>query len=292
VFCGCWTRSIFKNLFQKKWFVALLLILLAAETVILVTVLVEWSFQNQAFPSISVYPPMQPQCYALTPLEMSRDQYNRTVLFNCRGTAGKGPALKAASTLFEGPASYPHYSQVAPSFSLPKGYQELLLTYTGDCTDRNSIALTSGHRISVSDDRTYSYCAVISISAGRVDSFTVRWYSQPYVPCCALSASPSQITIQNGQFGYVTILVTSLGTFSGNVSLNYYLTWLSGSHYTYGLYGSFKAASLFLKAGGSNSTVLTLAPPTGDTGATYRVDIIIYPADYASSRTSFTVIVT
>lgn len=221
---------------------------------------------------------------------MNRNVYNRTVLFDCSGTAGKGPALRAASTFFEGPALYPHYSEVAAAFSLPIGYQELSLTYTGNCTDRNSIPLTSGRTISIGDDHTYSYCAIIAVSAGRVDGFTVRWDSQPFVPCCSLSTSPSQITIQPGQIRYVTITVTSLGTFGGNVTLNYYLTFISGSSGV-GPRGSFDHTPS-LKAGGTDSTVLSLSAPSGDPPATYRVDIIIYPVGYASSRTSFTVVVT
>ncbi len=287
-----WLSVTLKNLFQKRWFVAILLILLAAETVILVTVLVTWFLQNQAFPTFAEYPSMQPQCYALTATEVVRNAANRTVLFDCSGTRGGGPALHAPSTFFEGPALYPYYSQVAPSFTLPEGYLELSLIYTGSCTDGHSIPLLSGQSISVSDDRTYSYCGVISNSAGKVNGFTIRWYNQSFPKCCTLSASPSRITIAAGQTASVSVMVTSIGASGGNVSLNYYVTQVSSSGTGLGPQGMFNPQNLILKPGGSNSTTFTLTIPTGDSAATYHIDFTTYLANHNPSSTSITVIVT
>jgi len=287
-----WLRASLKNMLQKRWFVAILLILLAAETVILITVLAMWLLQNQAFPTFAEYPSMQPQCYTLTATEVVRNEANRTVLFDCSRTYGGGPALHAPSTFFEGPAQYPYFSQVAPSFILPEGYLELSLTHAGNCTDGRSIPLLSGQSISVTDDRTYSYCGVISNSAGKVNGFTIRWFNQPFPQCCTLSASPSQITLAAGQTKSVSILVRSLGASSGNISLNYYVTRVSGSGNGFGPRGSFDPASLILKPGGFNSTIFILSIPTGEPAATYHIDFTTYLANHNPSSTSITVIVT
>src|SRR5213593_1383162 len=56
----------FQELFRKDWVLAILIILLAVETAILIMIAVEWSLGNQNFPPVSIIPPLQLQCTTLT----------------------------------------------------------------------------------------------------------------------------------------------------------------------------------------------------------------------------------
>lgn len=173
-----------ERLLQRKWLMAALLIALVVETTLLLvlfTMLEGWFLRNQAFPSVSFSPTMQPQCYTLNAMEAARNTENRTMVFDCYGKSGIGPALKVKSaTIFpQGPATYlTQYSEVAPSFTLPPGYVEFSLTSFESC-NQTTIPLISGQRITVTDDHFYSYCAIISNSVGKVNGFTIRWYDQP-----------------------------------------------------------------------------------------------------------------
>ncbi len=67
MFSGSLALGRFQELFRKDWVLAILIMLLAVETTILIVIAVEWSLGNQNFPPVSIIPPLQPQCSALTP---------------------------------------------------------------------------------------------------------------------------------------------------------------------------------------------------------------------------------
>ena len=165
-------KSRFWMLLQKKWVLVFLLILLALETSILILIAVEWSVGNQSFPPLSLTAPVETRCAALTATVVSQSSANRTVLYDCSGSPGKGPALKMS--VFTGGAAV----WSVPVFTLPPGYLKLwLIDAQGSCSSLGPIPLTSGEALGLGayyQPSTYDYCAAISL-AGPVSGFTIRW---------------------------------------------------------------------------------------------------------------------
>jgi hypothetical protein len=165
-------ESRLRRLFQKKWVLVFLLILLALETSILVLIAVEWSLGNQSFPTISLIAPVETMCTILTARVVSQSLVNRTVLYDCSGSPRKGPALKMS--VFAGGAAV----WSVPVFTLPTGYVKLwLVDGQGSCSSLGPISLTSGQAVGLGayyQPPTYDYCAAISPS-GPVSGFTIRW---------------------------------------------------------------------------------------------------------------------
>jgi hypothetical protein len=160
------------RLFQKQWVLVFLLILLALETSILILIAVEWSAGNQSFPPLSLTAPVETRCAALTATVVSQSSANRTVLYDCSGSPGKGPALKMS--IFTGGAAV----WSVPVFNLPGGYLKLwLIDAQGSCSSLGPIPLMSGEAVGLGayyQPSTYDYCAAISL-AGPVSGFTIRW---------------------------------------------------------------------------------------------------------------------
>jgi hypothetical protein len=248
------------GLFQKKWLLVLLLILLALETSILILIAVEWSLGNQSFPPISLMAPVEAGCGSLTARVVSQGSANRTVLYDCSGSPGKGPALKMS--VFNGGGSVAS----VPVFTLPQEYRKLWLIDggSGNCTSGAPTPIRSSEVVGLGaywQPSTYDYCAAVS-PAGPVTGFTVRWslgrfppYSPP-PPLFSVSISPNRITVPAGQNQNVTARVTSLGKFNGTVRFSGGFS--GGPNPTGYLELSFQPATVLVRAGGSNSTVVTV----------------------------------
>ncbi len=165
-------KSRLGRLFQKQWVLVFLLILLALETSILILIAIEWSVGNQSFPPLSLTAPVETRCAALTATVMSQGSANRTVLYDCSGSPGKGPALKMS--IFTGGAAV----WSVPVFTRPPGYLKLwLIDGQGSCSSLGPIPLTSGQAVGLGaydQPSTYDYCAAVN-PAGPVAGFTIRW---------------------------------------------------------------------------------------------------------------------
>ncbi len=169
--------SRFKGLFQTKWMLALLLILLAVETIILVVIMVEWSLGNQNFPPVSFNPPVRVNCSPLISRVVSQNSGNRTVVFWCSGA--RAAAIEAWS-----PFSIPNVrenpsGEAVPVFTLPPGYLNLSITPESlfDCSYQYRIPLRNGQTVSLSGG--YVYCGVISGMLGTVAGFNIKWLPAP-----------------------------------------------------------------------------------------------------------------
>ncbi len=165
-------KSRLGRFFQKKWVLVFLLILLALETSILILIAVEWSVGNQSFPPLSLTSPVETRCAALTATVVSQSSANRTVLYDCSGSPGKGPALKM-SVFTAGAAVWS-----VPVFTLPPGYLKLwLIDGQGSCSSLGPTPLANGKVVGLGayyQPSTYDYCAAVS-SAGPIGGFTIRW---------------------------------------------------------------------------------------------------------------------
>jgi hypothetical protein len=157
-----------------------------------------------------------------------------------------------------------------PIFRLPQGYQKLWLVDAslGNCSLGSRIILTSGMVVGLGggyygQQRTnYDYCAAVS-PTGPVGGFTIRWslgqfppYSPP-TPLFKISISPAAITLPAGQNGSSTVFVMSLGKFNGTVSFSGGFDSRFPDPMGYPeLF--FQPANVLVKAGGSNSTTVTV----------------------------------
>jgi len=165
-------ESRFWMLLRKKWVLVFLLILLALETSILISITIEWSVGNQSFPPLSLTAPVETRCAALTATVVSQSSANRTVRYDCSGSPGKGPALKMS--IFTGGAVI----WSVPVFTLPAGYLKIwLIDGQGSCSSLGPIPLASGKVVGLGaydQPSTYDYCAAVS-PTGQIGGFTIRW---------------------------------------------------------------------------------------------------------------------
>ena len=184
--------------------------------------------------------------------------------------------------MLESTAAFPAAVRVVPTFSLPSSYIELYLNFegyvNGDCTKQNLIPLTSGKPMTLVGFWSYNYCAIVTNQAGLAGGFTIEWTSSPWPnPCCKISASPSQLTISPGQKSSSTVTLTSQGTFGGNVSFSYGITFISGGPNFVSLNATFSPPSITLKPGSSNSTTITVTAFASDVPEVDHITIEAYP---------------
>ena len=251
--------AILSSLFQKKWFIALLLALLIIETSILIAIIFQTYSNRQIFPGLSPFHVFQPQCSTLTAETTSQGAENRTVVFTCQRLAAL--AIKVGFQLI--PERSAPVAVVVPTFSLSPGYLKLYLTNAVSGCSSEYATLKSGEAVAVGGSwGGYNYCAVIdNRMAGRIDGFAIEWSpGEPsrYRPApFELATSPSDITISAGQTAKVTITATSRGGWAGNLSFRgqgLTIESKSGGPTTW----SFSPSSVLVKADGSNSTVLSI----------------------------------
>jgi hypothetical protein len=143
----------------------------------------------------------------------------------------------------------------------------LALTAPGGCPRSQGtfgVLLKSGEEVAIGGvSYVFDYCAVVDNSVSRVDSFTIDWSEgTPPVTLPApfkLTASPTTETVPSGGTANFTITVTSLGGWTGNVTLG-----LVGGYTALGVPYQMSPFNLVVRAGGSNVTVLTQPTCTGN----------------------------
>lgn len=272
--------SLFKGPLQKKWFLAILLVLLAIETIILVVIMVEWSLGNQNFPPLSINPAVRVNCATLISNVVSQNSNNRTVVYWCNGP--RAAAVEGWSP-FSIPATRENPSGVAvPIFTLPRGYLNLSITPESlfDCSYQYRSPLRSGQVVGLAGG--YVYCGIISNSAGAVAGFNIKWLPAPPSspapppPSIRISASPTNFTLTAGQSVTTTVTVTSVNRFNGTVSLGYDIANLIPGGYS-GSGGptvAFDHSKVLVTAlSGSNSTAAIVMTATTAPKGLYIIDI-------------------
>ena len=258
----------------------------------LIIILVESYLGNQNFPAVSIIRYAEPQCPTLSVTTIATGGGNHTVEFSCSGNY----ALKIfpLDTLTCFMCRDPQYFPLVPIFTLPRGYLTLSLTCPVNCLAGQTIPLKSGNTVYLSSWGGYDYIAVLN-SSTRPIGFTVSWRNGQYAPprptppAFKLSASPTQLSIPKGQSATSTITVTSLGTFGGMINF----TWQSSCNHC-GLTPTvtISPASVFLKPGGSNYTVVTFATDPSISPATIRYSVYGYGGRVPDSSANIDLVVT
>jgi hypothetical protein len=197
---------------------------------------------------------------------------------------------------------FPQDVRVVPTFNLPQNYLKLYLNFgdyvIANCNEPGRILLTTGKPVTLVDQWTYDYCAVVANQAGSVGGFTIGWASSPWPePCCKISASPSQLTIPAGRKSSAIVTLTSQGGFGGNISFTYGITHVSGGSLTFPLNATFSPPNITLKPGSSNSTTIIVTAFAGNTPEVDRITISAYPEgvdpfDFPGTRMELTVNIT
>lgn len=279
------------GLLAKKWYfwlIVILIILLALETSVIVVFFFESIFGGRSsFPGLVVRN-VQPACATLVSTTLTTTATNRTVLFECPGSEPSSWALRTRANWPWTPFSIEptHFFPVwgaTPTFTLPRGYLSLALTAPGGCPRSQNtfgVPLKSGEEVAVGGvSYIFDYCAVVDNSVSKVDGFTIDW-SEGTPPVIRpapfkLTASPTTETIPSGGIANFTITVTSLGGWTGNVTVRI------NCGYTIGMPCQTSSSSLFLSAGGSNVAMLTQPTCNGNRTicAGHGLNTIIVAAD-------------
>jgi len=202
----------------------------------------------------------------------------------------------------ESTAAFPPDVRIVPTFSLPLGYLKLYLNFEGyaygDCNQQALIPLTSGKPMTLVNQWSYNYCAMVTNQATPVGGFTIEWSSSPWPgPCCSISASPSQLTVSPGQKSSSTITLTSKGGFSGNISFSYTTTSVSGGG-NFGVpFNATFGGRVTLRPGGSSSTTIIITAFANDAPEVDRVTVEaiptgVNPYDFPSTSIDITVNIT
>jgi hypothetical protein len=181
-------------------------------------------------------------------------------------TCPNGHALTGIHNGFGDHAPYPNDAVLIPSFTPPSGLLGLFAVYDlGDsCPGSNpSFSWSKGPPLVSGVPIAYSatvmdYCAVVKGSAAEVSSFSLEWSTGPYAlyvePSVLLSAPNA--TVARGHNATVILTVTSLHGFDGNLSFTHIgFAYPSTGPWSGNLWVNPK--SLMVRAGGSNSTVVT-----------------------------------
>lgn len=167
----------------------ILIAILIVETTILAIIMVNWSLGNQNFPKFSFNPPIEANCATLTSHQVSRNNDNRTVRFDCSTPTTSVAAFRVFAPLTPGysPEGGKH-DLAKPIFRLPAGYLNLSLTrdfdYQLTCVPPGAV-LVSGKSVYIGEQNyagVYDYCAVISNVVSQVGSFTIQWVDGTALP--------------------------------------------------------------------------------------------------------------
>jgi hypothetical protein len=242
------------------------------ETTILVLYLIEsYNGGRSSFPGLVVHN-VQSNCPTLVATTQATTPTNRTVLFQCPGSGQSSYALRTTRWIpsmgfsFE-PTHFYAVWGATPSFTLPRGYLSIALTNGawGCPTSQGtfSVPLESGVEVAIGGESyIFDYCAVIDSSVSKIDSFTVDW--SPGTPPIVrpapfkLAATPITETVPFGGTANYSITVTSLGGWTGNVTI------ILRGGYTLGISYQMSPPTVFLKPGGSNVTTLRQPTCTGN----------------------------
>ena len=279
------------RLFQKKWFLALFLAMIIAliiETSLIVFFLVVSSLGRQSLPSIALAYHLRPGCSTLTATMISQTSDNQTFQYSCSGRA----ALYMPPSGWGGPADCCGADSilVSPSFTLPASYLRLSVVNTDyDCSSRNEMRLVNGGNMTLGGASSngggvsYNYCAVVAGQSGRIQGFTITWNPVPWPGlCCTMSASPTQLTIPEGQNASTRITVTAVKSFFGNVSFS--LVYEDGSSRA-SPSASIIPTNVIVRPDSSNATIVTVITYKGSGPGTLTLVVYSYPNRYYSGTT-------
>jgi len=266
---GAGMRSL-SSLVQKDWFLVILVILLVIESSLLILLVVESYFGTQDFPQFSLVPYVQPQCRTLAATIFAQTNTNRTVVFDCPGmsSAFKVPSYEVAHDIL------PVTAAVVPIFSLPRAYLSLALR-----VGLGTLPLESGKTVvlGIGFQIDYDYVAVINNTATRPNGFSITWRSGSFPNPVKVTANPGRLSITPGQSASTSVTVTSLGGFSGNVSLDYGLNSCTTYCWPNGIVISLNPTLVFLSPGGSASATLNFAANSTAPAATYDFYVTAAP---------------
>jgi hypothetical protein len=274
---------------RKRWFLVLLtlalIIALIIETSILIVLTIQTNSGRQGFPGLLAHRYIGIGCSTLSGNTVAQTADNRTIDFSCSGA----PAIRMVPTL-----SFPGFSSrdapivsAFPYFALPTGFLKLyLIDHNSSCNSlQYASTLVSGEPVWLGGSTwSYEYCAIIQNSA-RTTGFNIEW-SPGELPVVhpapfTLLASPSSMTIAAGEVAHLTVIVTSVAGWHGNVSFSTGMTTVKSSGVGEGpTTWNYTRISLTVGNGGSNSTVLNIFTKrcTGDGSycagpSTNRVDV-------------------
>ena len=152
------------------------------------------------------------------------------------------------------------------------GPEETLKTgVIGDSGELTFTGLPEGNyqAIAAKEGYTSHYVMSTTIDHGIMGGKTnvpIYMVALPEEQLLYVSANPNAITVNQGNSKTVTVTVTSLNNFAGEVSLNC-------ARLSSGVTATFSPASVTLAAGGKASSTLTLAVSSTATKGTYGMDI-------------------
>jgi hypothetical protein len=257
----------------------ILVVILVVETTILAIIMVNWSLGNQNFPKFSFNPPIAANCATLTSHQVSKNNDNRTVLFDCSTLTTTVAAFRVFAPLTL--RYYPEGGKpdlAKPVFRLPAGYLNLSLTSDGDygltCLLPGAV-LVSGRSMYIGESNyagVYDYCAVISNVVSQVESFSIQWVEgtpPPPSPSYAVSASSYHLTIPAGQTGSCTLTITSYNGFNGTLAFTSEVHPFVPMNVTGLPFVTLQQSSIFLPANGVvrvEATIFTSSNTTTATG--------------------------
>ena len=229
------------------------------------------------------YGSFQYGCPSLQVSSVSNDSLVRWVRLACPN----GPAV-IMSPGYCGVRENP-CTHVFPIFTPPRG---LLGLYTVDhanpaCPD-NSHPYT-GYLLVTGVGEVYGpfgfdafdldYCAVTAVSAGTMEGFSLQW-SQGFggVSPSFRSSVPSNVTVAHGGTATFTMALTSYNRFSGNMS--FATGQVSNPNTPFPPTPptlSFSPKSVILKAGGSNSTLVTIHASSNTALGSWQAQVFTTP---------------
>src|SRR3989442_3102775 len=206
------------------------------------------------------------------------DSLVRWVTLTCPGE----PALKLTPSQFSCGAHENSCTEIFPTFTPPPGLLGLFLVDHGSQNCPNSYypsathsTLMSGERIlAYSPEVPLDYCAVVKRSAGLLESFNVEWtpgFGIQRDNRILLSATNGIAT----SGGSATLTVQASDPFGFDVTVSFGIGFVLP--YTVFRAISISPASILVRAGGSNSTVVTFDASPGQTPGTYEVEIDATP---------------
>ncbi len=197
---------------------------------------------------------------------------------------------------------YPNWAVLIPIFTAPPGLLGLFAVsdLADSCPGPNpSVSWSKGpplvSGVSIEYPATFmDYCAVVSGSAGMISPFSLQWSAGPYSPYVeptVLLSAPS-VTVARGHNATFTLMMTSLHGFDGNVSFTHIgFVYPSTGPWSGNLW--FSQRSLIVRAGGSNSTVVTVQAYQNSPAGTWNVQLygdaeyrLRFYGDYSGSATS------
>ena len=220
-------------------------------------------------------------CLAL----QAKSAYNESLVRWLTLTCPNGPALNLVPSGNCG-AHEPGCTIMYPTFTPPSGLVGLYLYGHGesDCPftqSRNPSGMTplrSGVEVMYFNGGGLDYCAVVKQSPGTIDGFTVKWtagflggHSN------GITASVTNATITIGNSAMLTLRVMNQYSFDVTLQFAEGMTWLTPNYnFTFAAM-TFNPPTVALKAGGSNSTTVTVTTSPRQVPGNYEIGLDANP---------------